>query len=324
MNYGFHGCHQQQNLDAPVMMSEQECDILSRKVYNRSVSLEDMEDRFPKNVHHIAEGMALIDRNDFTKRFDMGVPLDDSTPQNDKVLMIYNHPAALPEDSRVRTLKEGEIPTLKVHPGIVNCDVMNVLLLQPNRPKQCTAIVGQYPAYHIQKWMRLPVKANGEYEPLDSDTPLVLVNRGAQPSGRKSTSVPSLKETNKYWTMLTTYLETLPTVLEELKPLAAKVAKHNTVVVMLCNHGQSELLINFVCSARSRNLDLSPVLLFVTDEETKALGEGLGLTVFFDKTVSIVMYIVAIYRVLGCMGIVERFSSLTSVSSCFPELWQSS
>lgn len=55
---------------------------------------------------------------------------------------------------------------------------------------------------------------------------------------------------------------------------------------MVCNHGQSELLMNFVCSAKSRNLDLGSVLVFATDEETKELAEGLGLAAFFDKTVS--------------------------------------
>ena len=49
--------------------------------------------------------------------------------------------------------------------------------------------------------------------------------------------------------------------------------------------GQSELLMNFVCSATARNLDLSAVLVFATDEETKELAEGLGLTAFFDRTV---------------------------------------
>ena len=57
---------------------------------------------------------------------------------------------------------------------------------------------------------------------------------------------------------------------------------------MVCNHGQSELLMNFVCSAKSRNLDLGSVLVFATDEETKELAEGLGLAAFFDKTVSFV------------------------------------
>jgi hypothetical protein len=58
-------------------------------------------------------------------------------------------------------------------------------------------------------------------------------------------------------------------------------------VVMVCNHGQSELLMNFVCAANARKLDLSAVLVFATDEETKDIAEGLGLTAFFDKMVSV-------------------------------------
>jgi hypothetical protein len=33
-----------------------------------------------------------------------------------------------------------------------------------------------------------------------------------------------------------------------------------TVVVMTCNHGQSELLLNFVCSTKARGFDLTNVL----------------------------------------------------------------
>ena len=61
----------------------------------------------------------------------------------------------------------------------------------------------------------------------------------------------------------------------------------NTVTVMVSNFGQSELLINFVCAAKSRNLDISSIIVFATDIETKELAEGLGLVAFYDKWVSI-------------------------------------
>ena len=54
---------------------------------------------------------------------------------------------------------------------------------------------------------------------------------------------------------------------------------------MVVNRGQAELLMNFVCNAKAKNLDTSQVLLFATDSESKDLAEGLGLTVFFDQTV---------------------------------------
>ena len=38
--------------------------------------------------------------------------------------------------------------------------------------------------------------------------------------------------------------------------------KGKTVIVMTCNRGQSELLMDFACSARARGLDLQNVVVF--------------------------------------------------------------
>ena len=58
-------------------------------------------------------------------------------------------------------------------------------------------------------------------------------------------------------------------------------------MVLTCNHGQSELLMNFVCSAHARGFDLKNVLVFPTDFETKELAEGMGLATFYDEKVSL-------------------------------------
>jgi hypothetical protein len=55
------------------------------------------------------------------------------------------------------------------------------------------------------------------------------------------------------------------------------------VFFRVCNFGQSQLLLNFACAARARGLDVSNVLVFATDQETKDLAESVGLTAFFDK-----------------------------------------
>lgn len=52
---------------------------------------------------------------------------------------------------------------------------------------------------------------------------------------------------------------------------------------MVCNFGQSQLLLNFACAARSKGLDVSSVLVFATDKETKELAEAIGLAVYFDE-----------------------------------------
>jgi hypothetical protein len=44
--------------------------------------------------------------------------------------------------------------------------------------------------------------------------------------------------------------------------------------------------LNFACSARSRGLDISNVLVFATDEETKKLAESIGLASYYDERVS--------------------------------------
>jgi hypothetical protein len=54
---------------------------------------------------------------------------------------------------------------------------------------------------------------------------------------------------------------------------------------MVTNFGQAQLLVNFVCSARARGLDISRLLLFATDRETSKLAESLGIPVFLDEAV---------------------------------------
>ena len=49
---------------------------------------------------------------------------------------------------------------------------------------------------------------------------------------------------------------------------------------MVCNFGQSELLANFICSAKARKIDISSVLLFATDNETYLLAKSLGITAY--------------------------------------------
>jgi hypothetical protein len=241
--------------------------------------------RFPTTVEKFLHGNIMIDRDDFARTFDTGVPLDETIKGNQQVYMIYNRPEALPKSRTLghAAVHAGDIPeTMSAMEATENCDFLNIILTDFKQQRtQCTAIMGQYEAFHIQKFMRLP--KSGE---VDRQHPLVLVNRGSQANGRKSTKPPVKEHTLEYWKTLGPYLNNLPSVLEKLQPVASKVAgASKTIVVMVCNHGQSELLFNFICSARARNLDLSHILLFATDLETKELAENLGLTVWFDEEV---------------------------------------
>lgn len=247
----------------------------------KMTSLEDTANRFPKDVEEFAVGISRVQRDEFAQAFDMGVPLDPSTEGNNQVLILYQNEEALPNDPFIskEASSQTTIPSLSAKDATENCDYLNVILTDHGNRKQCVALFGQYEAFHIQKWMRLP-----DHGKLDSKTPLRLVNRGAQASGRVSTKLPTQQDTLAYWSILTKYLDTLETVLEQLRPIAESVAVNNSIVVLVCNLGQSELLLNFICAAHSRGIDLKSVLVFATDEETRDLVSALGVTAFYDET----------------------------------------
>ena len=230
-------------------------------------------------------GMATVDRDDFMSAFDTGVPRDLSTDHNREVLLLYQSQDALPSTNAytaAEAVHQTTLPSIaSAQEAVQNCDFLNIVLTDHGNRRQCTALVGQYEAFHVQKFMRLP-----RHGKLDPAQPLRLVNRGAQASGRKSTQPPKQSDTLLYWTTtLPTYLSTFETVLQELKPLLERVAVNNAVTVLVCNLGQSELLLNFVCSARQhRKLDLSHLLVFATDVETRDLMQAAGVNVFYDET----------------------------------------
>jgi hypothetical protein len=226
--------------------------------------------------------MSRVQRDDFAKKFDMGVPLDVTTETNNEVLVFYSSDTALPNDpfAAKEAASQTTMPLLKAEDATENCDYLNVILTDhSNGRRQCVALFGQYEAFHIQKFMRLP-----ESGKLDSSLPLRLVNRGAQSSGRKSQKPPDKEDTLKYWAILTKYLDSLDSVLAQLRPIAESVAVNNSIVVLVCNFGQSELLLNFICAAQSRGIALSSVLVFATDEETRDLAKAHGLAAFYDET----------------------------------------
>jgi hypothetical protein len=261
------------------LIAQQVRRVSSQKVH----SANDMASRFPSNVHEFAVGMSVVSRDEFAQEFNMGVPLDESTPGNNQVLILYQSQASVPSDNAfaaVEATSQTELPKLATNEAVANCDYLNVILSDHNskRRRQCFAIMGQYEAFHIQKHMRLPV-GRGK---LDPKVPLRFVNRGARSSGFISAKPPTAKIVAEYRTILINYLASLHQVLEKLKPIAASVAKQNTIIVMVCNFGQSELLLNFICSAQRRNLDLSAVLVFATDKETNDLVAGLGVAVFYN------------------------------------------
>lgn len=239
--------------------------------------------RFPSAVSEFAVGMSRVNRDEFAKRFDTGVPLDESkADSNNEVLIIYQNARALPKNALLAKEASSltEPPLLQVDDATENCDVVAVALLDHSRKhQQCIALMGQYESWHLQKFMRMP-QGKGK---LDMSLPLRYVNRGAQASGRVGNTAPSLETTKVYWEILQRYLAAFEENIKKLEPIVQPIAIQNTVIVMVCNFGQSELLMNFICHAKRRNLDLSNVLIFATDEETRDLVASMNIAVFYDE-----------------------------------------
>jgi hypothetical protein len=173
------------------------------------------------------------------------------------------------------------IPQQRIEDATENCDVMNVVLTdpKPKHPKdqkqaeyrQCIAVMGQWSSYHVHKWTR-------------GNTGLLQYSQAQRPV------LPSPEETRASNLALQSYLSVYEDAKEKLRPLAEKAARGadgelGPIIVMAANYGQSNLFINFVCTAKARGLDISRVLLFATDNETYELAQALGITVFYDERV---------------------------------------
>lgn len=220
-----------------------------------------------KETSRLVSGIGLVDRDAFAERFDMGVPLDATVKGNERVLLLYSNELSFPnsmqtkktsgDDADTATSDDGPIRYIgSVEEATENCDSVHVVLssVRPH-DKQCVAIMGQYQSFHIQNFMRLPTEEaraeNPDKKAVDSNLPLRLVSRGMQLNGRISTKTPTQEMTLAHWKNLVPYIDSLETVLLELDPIAKAVASHNennAVIVMVCNFGQSELLMNCTCS----------------------------------------------------------------------------
>jgi hypothetical protein len=239
---------------------------------------------FPsKAVGRFAVAMARTAKLNFTNAFDPGVPLSLPSAGQHDVLLLYSSRKAVP-DNVLGDNDRNSIPALSTLATVKNCDVLHVVqtLANDENRRQCIAIVPQYGSYHVQKWMR----ANNDTGKLDHTANLRLVSRGYQVDGMDTFAPPDLVDhTRKHWIWLKNFFATVDVVSAELKPILSKIAIKNTVIVMVCNFGLSELLVNFVCAARRRNLDTSHILVFATDQETADLAVAMGLTAYYDQKV---------------------------------------
>lgn len=240
-------------------------------------------------VGSMVAGMSLTPKSNFTDSIDLGVPLDNIKDGSNHVLILYGSHNSMPTSLRPLCKKQTFAPKLSYIEAVENCDEMKVLLVDysANARKQCLALVPQYESFYLQTWMRVPeARSVFDHGKIDNSQPLRLVSRGLLSSGYEEFRAPTRFNYNQTFEGLRTYLNSLDQVLAELRDVVINDVKpygNKTIIVMVCNFGQSELLMNFVCHAKSKNLDTSSVLVFATDHDTEVLAKALGLAVYNDK-----------------------------------------
>ena len=246
---------------------------------------------FTESISHFAVGLARVSKVDLMNVYDFGVPINPDSHGMDAIV-LYNAIESLPSDEGVaRAVRRAEgsttandaspPPLLSAHTATENCDTMNVVLTNnPGNTRQCLVLVGgQYQSYHVQRWARRP----DENGPLDPGMSLKLTSRGWNRNGRRDFVPPNEMHVREHRERLLTYLAEADGIKMRLRRTLEGMERGSTVVVLTCNLGQSELLLNFVCSARARGLDLRNVIVFPTDVETRELAEGMGLITFYEE-----------------------------------------
>lgn len=244
----------------------------------------------PPELSKFVVGATRTSKTDFFDYLNLGVPMDAEHDGDSQVLILHQRSKSLP--TRFREYSE-PIPFFESsQESLEHCDLLNVLLIDHSGQRnQCLAIVPQYESYVLQKYMRL------ENRRLSSNAPLKMVGRGMKDNGWDEFDSPTDRNMKVHMDLLSTYFQALPQSLQELEPILKRIvggdggrsSKEKTITVMVSNFGQSELLVNFVCAARSRNLDISSIIVFATDVETKELAEQLGLEAFYDEKVCCVV-----------------------------------
>jgi hypothetical protein len=179
-------------------------------------------------------------------------------------------------------------PHLTAQEATQNCGGLNVIFTDTHDGlDQCIAIVGNYESYHIQRWMRIDGRRTGSK--MSAKLPLYPVGRGLQTNGMDKFSAPEDMHMMQNQELLRTYFDQLDDTIRILKPKAASCAgDDNTVIVMVCNTGQSDLLINFMCSADARgfgDIVREKVLLFATDQGMLDIAIGLGMKAFYNEKI---------------------------------------
>ena len=246
---------------------------------------------FPDTMSSFAHELSTVSQAEFLQNFDYGTtPNPISNPESSEVLILYNTKNSIADAFNRRD----SIPKLQIEEATKNCEALNVIFQNPKvGSRQCLAILSNYENYHVQKWMRLPKNMDQG----DSSKPeFRAVGRATNDVGYNDFRVPEDQLRLKHQSNLHHFLSSYQHILNEIRPIAESIVVDNTIVVMTVNRGQIDLLINFACSAREKDLDIGNVFVFSCDEETHEIVKNLGLTSYYDERVCTVLVITSIVK----------------------------
>jgi hypothetical protein len=265
---------------------------------------------FPDTVRGFAVGALRVSTHEMLKSYDFGVPIQKLLPREREgereSIILYNTLASVPSDGKLEKDAiygvNGEMAKVSVPEAMERCDTLNVIFTSLNNDTDCHLLIGDFESYHINRWVRMPVfdSYNKKNRQLDHALPLRHAGRITQnKNGVDIFELPDVWEIKKgrkgiirqkgilleHFDRMKTFLENVDDVLKDVKELLKlrNVVRDNTVVVLTVNSGQSELLSNFICAARSRGFDTGNVLVFPTDEQSHKLAQGLGVASYFDE-----------------------------------------
>ncbi|KAL3905894.1 MAG: hypothetical protein SGILL_009494 [Bacillariaceae sp.] len=268
--------------------------LVAKKHQVESDNEKERSSPFPHKISKMFLDFATTPREDFNEKLEIGVPMDNTIPGADDVLLLYTNPASLPNEFGLSHNKQSIDPDTAME----NCHTVKVILQQPTskhqKSNQCIAIVPQWESFVVHKFMRTPP---GDRTPVDLEQPLRYMPRSQRDDGLIAEGVPTVKRhANPSYKSLVEYLQNYDRVMETLKPIFQSVMKNiakatgstasaRTLTVLTCNKGQSMLFRNFVCNAKAKGLDLSSVVMFATDEYTYKLSQDLGIPAFYDEAI---------------------------------------
>ena len=227
-------------------------------------------------------GWSKIDHTEFMSTYDLGMPKINTNIKNQEALILYHSSSS----STMTDSPDGSLVPLS--DALAPCNQVDIIPSALKETDHCVVVLEHYQGYHVQRLVRAEVLQEGndgkdqKWSKLDSSKELIHVGRGWEKGGDnfKPTKISKAKE---YWKQLGLFFENIDDLESRLKEILKRIARDNTVIVMVCNNGVLDLMMNFVCSARARNLDISSLIVFATDEETRTALTTLGVEVFDDK-----------------------------------------